>query len=105
MKRGLAFWREPATCCVRVKIAEEQSSLKKDETSDPNGRRASEPGENQSGEERFDQEEKERSQENRCSEQYLMYRCKPIVPQVSNCFTFKRVCISGDCRHDSRFSG
>ena len=53
MERGLVFRHQAASRRIRIEIAEEKRGLKKDETSGPNGRRASKPGKNQFGEERF----------------------------------------------------
>src|SRR5580700_9632279 len=42
----LAFWRKAPNRYVRVEIAEQKRSLKKDQTCGPNRRRASEPRKN-----------------------------------------------------------
>src|SRR5271167_414385 len=65
VKDGLASWREAANRRVRVEIAEKKCGLKKDQARGPDGRRTSEPRENQFGDEWFDQEKKKRSEKNR----------------------------------------
>lgn len=65
MKDGLASWHEAANRGVCVEIAEKKRSLKKNQTRGPDGRRPSEPREDQFGDEWFDQEKKKRSEKNR----------------------------------------